>query len=173
MVDRPDRDEPRLPPDAVPAAADAIAAQLDDLGAGAADVGFCGGACGGDLLFAAALLARGGRLEIHLALPEPEFLETSVAFAGDEWVSRYRAVTSHPRTTVVPPSPEAAAADDPFSRANLAMLEAACATAPGALVFIALWDGTGGDGEGGTHDMMRRAREAGAEIRVIDTRALR
>ena len=173
MVDRPGRSEPRLPPEAVPSAAVAIAEVLDDLAVGPDDRGFCGGACGGDLLFAEAFLARDGQLEIHLALPEPEFLEMSVAFAGPEWVCRYREVTSDPRTLVVRPTTDDATATDPFSRANLAMLESATAVAPGALVFVALWDGRGGDGEGGTEDMVHRMRQDGAQVRIIDPAALR
>ena len=58
MIDAPDRKDPRFPSDKEPIAATAIAAKLDALGAGPDDLAFCGGACGGDLLFAEACLAR-------------------------------------------------------------------------------------------------------------------
>jgi len=52
MIDAPNRSTPRFPADKEPIAAAAIVAELDRLGAGPDDLGICGGACGGDLLFA-------------------------------------------------------------------------------------------------------------------------
>ena len=66
MIDAPGREKPRFPPDKEPVAAHAIAETLTDLGVGPADLGICVGACGGDLLFAEAVLARGGRLELYI-----------------------------------------------------------------------------------------------------------
>jgi len=40
------------------------------------------------------------------------------------------------------------------------------------MTLIALWNGTSGDGPGGTSDMIRQARERGAETRVLDTKIL-
>ena len=59
MIDAPDRKDPRFPADKEKIAADAIAAKLDELKAGPEDLAFCGGACGGELLFAEACLERG------------------------------------------------------------------------------------------------------------------
>src|ERR1043166_7173251 len=65
MIDAPDREDPRFPPSREPVAAAAIAQLLDspEIGAGAGDLAICGGACGGDLLFAEACLARGVGLD--------------------------------------------------------------------------------------------------------------
>jgi hypothetical protein len=82
MIDAPGRAKPRFPPDKAPIAARAIASALDDLALGASDLAICGGACGGDLLFAEAALTRGARLEIFLPFEEATFLEKSVDFAG-------------------------------------------------------------------------------------------
>jgi hypothetical protein len=46
MIDAPGREKPRFPPDKESIAARAIAQALADLGAGPADLGICGGACG-------------------------------------------------------------------------------------------------------------------------------
>ena len=51
MVDAPGRKMPRFPPDRVPVAAHAIESLLARLDAAAGDLGICGGACGGDLLW--------------------------------------------------------------------------------------------------------------------------
>ena len=58
MIDAPGREKPRFPPDKEPIAANAIGAALAGLDVGARDLCICGGACGGDLLFAEAALAR-------------------------------------------------------------------------------------------------------------------
>ena len=60
MVDSPDRTEKRFPNDKkyIDIAVNAIAAKLDELGANKYDLALCGGACGGDLLFAESCLER-------------------------------------------------------------------------------------------------------------------
>ena len=73
MIDAPGREKPRFPPDREPIAAAAIAAALADLGLGPNDLAICGGACGGDLLFAEAARARGARLELYIPFEEPRF----------------------------------------------------------------------------------------------------
>ena len=94
MIDAPDRKTPRFPPDKEPAAAAAIADALSRIGAAEGDLAICGGACGGDLLFAEAALARGMRLEIYIPFDEPTFLAGSVDFAGGNWRARYFAAKS-------------------------------------------------------------------------------
>ena len=89
MIDAPDRKDPRFPPDKEPIAAKAIADKLDALGAGPEDLAICGGACGGDLLFAEACLARGLKLELRIPFDEPTFIRKSVAFAPGNWTDRF------------------------------------------------------------------------------------
>jgi hypothetical protein len=175
MIDRPDRTVPRFPPEREPVAAAAIAAKLDELGAGAADLGICGGACGGDLLFAEAALARGLCLEVRIPFPEPEFLANSVAFAGEEWVRRFQAVKAHAhaRLFVMPrelgPMPEG---EDPYLRENQWLLDSARRWGAGRLEFICLWDGRGGDRPGGTADMRRQVSLLGSPVHWLDTNRL-
>jgi hypothetical protein len=38
------------------------------------------------------------------------------------------------------------------------------------IILIALWNGQGGDGPGGTEDMMRQVEKLRARIIIIDTR---
>ena len=73
MIDHPGRAVPRLPASKRDAAAAAIASKLDELGAGKGDLAFCGGACGGDLLFAKACLERGLGLRVRIPFDEPLF----------------------------------------------------------------------------------------------------
>jgi class 3 adenylate cyclase len=67
-----------------------VAREIDDVLA-RHNVGFAYGslACGADILFAEALLARGVELHIVLPFALQEFIESSVADAGQEWVERF------------------------------------------------------------------------------------
>lgn len=67
MIDAPMREEPRFPQEKEPLAADAIMRTLARIAAGPEDLAICGGACGGDLLFAEAALARGVKLELYIS----------------------------------------------------------------------------------------------------------
>jgi hypothetical protein len=40
------------------------------------------------------------------------------------------------------------------------------------VTLIALWNGRGGDGPGGTEDMVDQARERGAKVVILDTKSL-
>ena len=102
MIDAPGREKPRFLPDKEPIAARAIAEALADLRLGPADLAICGGACGGDLLFAEAALARGARLELYIPFDEPTFLEKSVDFAHRDWRARYFAAKAPAALHVAP-----------------------------------------------------------------------
>jgi hypothetical protein len=76
----------RFPPEAEPEVARRIAAHLDESRVG---FGFGSLACGADVLFAEALLAR--RAEVHVTLPfaVDEFRRVSVARGGEPWLARF------------------------------------------------------------------------------------
>jgi hypothetical protein len=180
MIDKKGRPEPRFPPDKEPIAADAIARTLQEQGAGPEDLAICGGACGGDLLFAEACLSRDLRLFLYLPLQEPAFLAASVTFekdvtgpAGDDWEARYFTAKNHRLTRVwvtpddLGPPPEEG---NPYARNNLRQLYTALAYGPDKLRVIALWNGHGGDGQGGTEDMIQQAKARGAKTIIIDTK---
>jgi hypothetical protein len=173
MLDAPGRAVPRFPPSMEPAARDAITRQLDDLQAGPGDIAVCSGACGGDLLFAEAVLARGLRLEVYLPFDAETFAMASVDFAGGHWRSRYDAVLAAARVHLM--SAERAPlppGQDAYEATNLWMLEAAQGAQARQTVFICLWNGEGGDGPGGTQHMMDLVRQQQGEVRWIDTRLL-
>ena len=52
------------------------------------------------------------------------------------------------------------------------MLHNAIAVGGEDTTLIALWDGEGGDGPGGTQDMVETAKKRGARTIVLDTRKL-
>jgi hypothetical protein len=155
---------PRFPEAKVDAATASICSVLDRIGAGNGDLGLCGGASGGDLLFAEACLSRGMRLELRLAAVEPEFLSKSVTFADPDrhWEQSFGRVKAHPATAVfvmpeeLGPTPKSVNMHD---RCNRWILYTALSQGLGRMSFVTLWDGEPGDGPGGTQNMVELVRK--------------
>lgn len=175
MIDAPGRSERRFPADKEEVAKRAIAEKLDHLRAGEEDLAICGGACGGDILFAEEALRRGLKLNVRIPFPEGEFLEKSVTFAGEQWRERFRAMKEHPNTEllVMPeelgPTPVDA---NSYERNNLWQLCYALSWGAEKVRFIALWDGRGGDGRGGTKHMCESVKRLSGEVHIIETGSL-
>jgi len=182
-IDAPNRKEPRFPADKEPVAAAAIAKALDELGAGSGDLALTQGASGGDILFAEACLARQLRVLLLLPLPEPEFIARSIlpSAGGEDWRKRYYALRDHancllPR--VMPdclgplPKDRQGRMLDPFERCNRWLLNSALTCGISRTRFICLWNGTGGDGPGGTVHMMREVKKRTGQVSWLDTREL-
>jgi hypothetical protein len=184
MIDAPDRGVPRFPPDREPAARVALERLLDELNAGPADLGICGGACGGDLLFAEAVLSRAVPLELYLPFDESAFLARSVDYAGDSWHARYLAVRA--ACSLLDVAPDVSDGDDdgvdgassgqrredPFEQNNLRMLDAASRFGAERVHFICLWNGGGGDGPGGTQHLMQEVTQRQGRTYWLDTTSL-
>lgn len=165
MVDAPGREKPRFPPDRVPEVRDDIAEAIrliDDPGARAVS----GLACGGDLLFADEWLKTGRRLQAHLPRHVDAFLEESVGFAGQEWVDLFHEVAKNPEVAVVGPDDDMLRSNDPHSLNVQRMIEAAREQAT-EIHGLFLWDGQGGDGPGGTQDVISELLEAGGSITIL------
>jgi len=175
MIDAPDRPEPRFPAGKESIAEAAISQKLDELGVGPEDLAMCGGACGGDMIFAEACLQRGLQLELRIPFDTPTFLRKSVNFAGDKWRDRFHAAKEHEKTglLIMPeelgPTPRGA---NPYERNNLWMLYNAQAYGPEKVHFICLWNGQSGDGPGGTKHMYETVREYFGHAHWIDTTKL-
>jgi hypothetical protein len=175
MIDAPGRAVPRFPPHIEPAVAVRIADALDQLRAGDADLALTQGACGGDILFSEACLARGVRLAWLQPFEEAEFLEKSVAVGGESWVRRYRAAKAGLQTApLAAPSELGALGQDvgPYERCNLWLLVSAAAFGGERLRCICLWDGGGGDGPGGTAHMLEQVKSRGGQVLWLDIREL-
>jgi hypothetical protein len=173
MVDAPKRPRPRFPADLEPAVAGAIRDAIERLGPRDGDIGISSAACGGDILFAEAMLDRGLPLRVYLPCDEPTFLAKSVNFANHRWPERYRTVVARAQlfiaTAVLGELPEDI---DPFERTNLWMLEEAQRIGGAQVAFICLWNGEGGDGPGGTKHMIDAIRATGGAVDWIDIRKL-
>ncbi len=175
MVDKPGRATPRFPEALADAAGARIAAELARIGAGAGDLGIAQAACGGDLLFAEACLARGMRLWVMLPQEEPAFRRDSV-FGGPRWQEAYERVRNSPLAEwrVAPEElgrpPEGV---DRYERCNRWMMHTALSQGVRKVDFVALWDGGGGDGPGGTAHVAGLVAElTGRQPAVVDPTSL-
>jgi hypothetical protein len=173
MIDAPGRKQPRFPADKEQLAAQAIATALLSIDAGPGDVAICGGACGGDLLFAEACLTRGTTVELYIPFDQATFLSHSVDFAGAQWRDRFFTTRSKATLHVMPdelgPLPSGT---DPYERNNEWMLESAGRAGDDKVVFICLWDGGGGDGPGGTRHLMEEVQRKSGRTLWLDTTKL-
>jgi hypothetical protein len=173
MIDLADRAKPRFPPALEQAAATAIRSHLSEIARGMPDekVGYASAARGGDILFHEQARALGFRTVIVLPFAPVLFEKTSVSgLAGGGWVARFHALWdgSPPRDRVDMELPKSSEA---YAKCNTRMIE--LARARGAYHLVALWDGKGGDGPGGTADLVAKARADGDNphiIRPVDLR---
>ncbi len=177
MIDAADRPAPRFPAAKIDAAAARLSTALAQADAGPGDLAVCQGAAGGDLLFLEACHARGVRCLLMLPFPEPEFIERSVLPVqdGEAWRERYFAMKSKlahpPRIMPVELGPLPAGANA-FERCNVWLLNTALAWGVDRVRFIALWNGGGGDGPGGTSHMYEEVKRRTGRVHCIDVRTL-
>jgi hypothetical protein len=176
-IDAPDRPVPRFPPGREAAAAERIGEALDKLGAGPDDLALSQGASGGDILFLEACQKRG--LHLHLLLPfqEPEFIQRSILTSADgvKWSDRYYALKAglQDPPLIMPDELGAPPMDvDPYIRCNLWLLYTALSYGVDKVRFICLWDGSGGDGPGGTEHMYNEVKNRTGRVTWINTKEL-
>jgi tetratricopeptide (TPR) repeat protein len=178
MVDAPDRETERFPERVVDTAGDRIAQLMRDLGAGPDDLALTQGACGGDLLFAEACQELGVRMHWLQPFAEPDFMLRSVIRCGESWRQRYLdarkqlqlPVLSAPQELGEPPS--YAGDGYAYERCNLWLLYTALAWGIEKVHFVCLWNGSGGDGPGGTAHMYEEVAKRTGQVHWIDTREL-
>ena len=177
MIDAPDRKDPRFPADKEPLAATKIAEALDQLGAGPEDLVFSQAAAGADLLFLEACQQRGLRCQVLLPFPEPEFIERSIVPSADcdRWRDRFFAMKAKLQDPIrimpdeLGPLPKGV---NPYERCNLWLLYSALACGIAKVRFLALWNGGGGDGPGGTAHMYNEVKRRTGRVTWLDTRTL-
>lgn len=196
-VDELGRAEPRFPrtPEAEAAARAAIDAAVRQIvdearaavtaggGSSAALVfhGVAGGASGGDLLFHEVCDTLGIPTILALALPPDRYRAASVDDSGGDWGRRFEATRAIREAAEPPRVRLLAETEDPppwlqdgdahgvWTRNNIWMLHMALAR-PGTarVTLVAFWNGRGGDGPGGTADMIALAARHGVRTVRID-----
>lgn len=147
--------------------ADAIRSILDE-----SDVlvGYGQLACGADILVAEALLERGGELHVVLPFAEGDFIKSSVAVGGREWVSRYEAARDAASSVTYATQMQWVNNDQQFSYCaklvmGLAQLRASVMQAE--TFQLAVWDGEPTQAIAGTAAHCAEWAELGGHSRVI------
>jgi tetratricopeptide repeat protein len=181
MIDAPNREKPRFPPDQENVAIQKIKKVVTEelmLPDGMA-YGIAGGACGGDILFHEVCAELSIPTQLYLAIPRDKYVSTSVAPAGPRWIERFNELYKRLPKHVLAESGELPRwlREKPnysiWQRNNLWMLYNALAAGGGEKVtLIALWNGEKGDGPGGTEDLVQKAREHGAKTLILNTKEL-
>lgn len=173
MIDAPDRPQPRFPPALVPAVRAALDRYVANLHQ---PVVFASAACGADLLFIEAALDHGAEVNIVLPFGRDDFVRTSVAIGGGEWVTRFDAGLSR-ATRVITAAEESYLGDDVLFEHGANLLEGFAAlrasqlqTSPSLLCVV---DTTGSGRVGGTLASFERWTQNVGPPQVIDLRDLR
>ena len=181
MIDKKDRATPRFPESIEPtvraAIKEAVQSQKDKYGDRLKAI--AGGACGGDILFHEVCAELGVEAELYLVLPREQFIVESVDFAGNKWVDRFddlfqklpKQILSN--TKDLPKWLQSKLDYTIWERNNLWMLNSALVCGGINMTMIAVWDGQGGDGAGGTEHMVQAAKSRGAKTIVLDVNMLR
>lgn len=195
MIDAPDRKSPRFPPEKESIARERIKkAIVNELNSGAGvSSGYAGGASGGDILFLEVCKELGIPTRLYLAMHPQIYVTHSVSAADADWVERFwnihaehsarnevrllsQATDDTNDADFLPAWLRDKADYNIWQRTNLWILSnalvEACDVKTGDphLTLIALWDGAGGDGPGGTRDLVERVKALGARCEVIDTK---
>jgi tetratricopeptide (TPR) repeat protein len=86
MVDGPNRKTPRFPAAIEGKVKEAIKGAIRTLHA---SIGYCSLASGADILFAEAMTEEGGEVHVLMPFSKDDFINTSLLFAGEQWVTRF------------------------------------------------------------------------------------
>lgn len=173
MIDAPGRPAERFPARQEGVVRARIAQQLQEWSVGAGDLAICGGARGADILFAELCADRGAEVWLYLALPDGDFLDTSVRLPDSNWESRFFAlracasVKSFQQLERLKSPPQGASV---FARNNLWMINTARveANSPRNLYALLVWDERPtGDGPGGTADFGARVKKLGGRLAPV------
>jgi len=195
MIDEPGRDKPRFPADKEAIAREKIkeAVMREMQSVPGVASAYAGAASGGDILFQEICAELGIPTKLYLAIPPKNYVRTSVEKGGKQWVDRFWKIhgehVARNQVRVLSESSDDEGEYLPawlrskpkysiWQRNNLWMLfnalEEACdpKTDDPNISLIALWDGAGGDGPGGTGDLVDKVKNLGARCEIINTKEL-
>jgi len=166
MIDAPDRRTPRFPLEKEEAIKQLLEKQLASMNAG---IGFSSAACGSDILFLEAMLARGGTIHLVLPWPAEEFVKTSVEAAGAGWAERFEKVLDRAASIRILGELYMPGSATGFEYCNLAMNGLARIFAKSLdldITPLAVWDGYAG-APGGTGSFVRYWRNHRVPVKVV------
>jgi|GEM_PF-89451 len=168
MFDKPERREPRFPQALEQRIRSEIENKLSSLGA---QVGFSSLACGSDLIFAEALMARGGEVNLILPFEKDDFKKSSVdILPGLNLSERFENVLENAANVTTLNelgTPESGAAYEYCNQVliGLALLKSQFLGID--VIPMVVWDGRMGDGRGGTQNFVGYWQKRGTKAEVI------
>jgi len=134
-------------------------------------VGYASAGGGSDILFLEAMLAIGGRIRVVLPCNQEQFIEESVAPWGGEWVGRFHGVLERADELLVASDERLTVGSVAYEYAN-ELLHGLAATRADQLetelVHLAVWDGHPSESLASTGGTVRRWRDMGRTVNVID-----
>jgi len=133
-------------------------------------VGYGQLACGADILIAEALLDRGGELHVVLPFAEEDFIKSSVAVGGAEWIARYEKARDAASSVTFATQMQWVNDDQQFSYCaklvmGLAQLRASVMQSD--TFQLAVWDGQPTAAIAGTAAHCAEWAELGGQSRVV------
>lgn len=173
MIDHPDREEPRFPPEAEARVAVALAHRLEALDPWS---GFASGGAGAPLLFHELMQARGAESHVVLPYDRETFLADSVAIREDgRWPERFDAVLEAAHS-VVHASPFRMDAGNTAFRYNhellLGLAHLRAHQLHAELVPLLLWDGIPSHASGSVAAALEAWTALGHTPELLDLRAI-
>ena len=174
-IDAPGRTQPRFPAASEGRAREMIRTAVlaeNELAGSQAIVGLAGGASGGDILFHEICAELGIPTTLLLALADDEFAAASVADAGAGWIERFQALTQRVEVKRLSGLPDWVQEESEgrytiWQRSNRWILHTALSRTDADITLIVLWDGRGGDGPGGTENMVTLAESRGVKTVIL------
>jgi hypothetical protein len=179
MIDAPDREEPRFPPDKENMARKLIQNSLEDLATeDCAIVGYASAAPGADILFHEVCKEMGISSAICLPMPPKDF--SRLVFSQlESWRTRFLDLQNDENTLVLSgqaglPNWLHGSNKNPWERGNHWVMQMALVSDAQRISALALWDKKGmGDAPGGTAQFVQLAEDAGTvHINIIDANQL-
>jgi tetratricopeptide (TPR) repeat protein len=167
----------RFPPEMEEVARQHIDAALDKYHGSDNDLVItAGAACGGDIIFIEACLARGMTVEVYLPFSEPDYIKEEVGPGGNQWVERYYNLRNHPDLTIHIQSDHVGKVKeghDPYERNNRWALSSSLIMGIDRVRLLVLWDGNTGaaqdrDGRLVSH-MVEEMRHIGGFVEHLNT----
>jgi tetratricopeptide (TPR) repeat protein len=168
MIDSPGRSQPRFPPEMESTIRAEIRRRLERLEPVAA---YGSAACGADILCLECVQELGGELHIVLPFPAEQFRSESVDFCPDgHWKERFeRLLESADEVLVISEQPPPSGTSI-YEYVNLFMTGVARLRAQMMETHVqglAVWDGTGIGGEGGTGSLVSMWQDTGVALEHI------
>jgi|SRR5579871_5988752 len=115
---------------------------------------------------------------MYLIIPRDEYVKASVAPSGPGWIDRFQrqystaVVREYQREDKLPDWLEDKPTYGVWQRSNAWMMHNALAIGGEQTTLIALWDGKGGDGKGGTAHMVETVESRSARTIILSTNEL-